>query len=571
LLTCKGALELPRITVGDLVARSFLATGITDIYGIIGTSVVDFYDKLYNYRDQIRVHTTRHEQAAVSAADALYRTSGRIGAAVVHAGPGFLNSLIGIGIASKDRVPLVLVSGGVRRRLRGTDSWLEVDQANISDGLFRSYQVITTPSEAPEQILEALKSMYKPPMGPVGIEVAEDIWKLDVDVSKDFFDEVGKIKYEHGSVDDRDIRDAMDLLEGSEKPAILVCGETVLPPGFDQDKLMAIAEKYGAFILTTGNARGACDESRKGLCLGRVGFGGGSLPADKVLEETDALIVLGNEFDDITTYGYTLLPKGDILVFSRDPWVEKRPRYYDLVKADPILVLEKLYNSLSGTKINRENWIGRVEEYRKEWMSMIKDSIEKETELVNPNQFFHLADQVLGRNRVVTAGQGTHIVYTYNHLTITKPRQFLAATNLGAMGYALPAAIGACHGQPDADILVVAGDGEIMMVIQELETLVRLGCKPKIVVVNDDSYRVLYLRQVLQKQGRVMETLLGNPDYSMLAESFGIKGFTARNNDEARRALHLLEEEGPILIEIKVDKNELPPLNLDYTLKMNAV
>lgn len=562
---------MTRMSVGDLLARAFLSAGITDIYGIIGTSVVDFYDKLYNYRDKIQVHTTRHEQAAVSAADALYRTSGRVGAAVVHAGPGFLNSLIGVGIASKDRVPLVLVSGGVRRRLRGTDSWLEVDQKAISDGLFRSYQVITAPSEAPEQVMEALKSMYKPPMGPVGIEVAEDIWKLDVDVDEGFFNEIGKLGYSHGTVDDRDIRDALDLLADSEKPAILVSGEAVLPPGFTQDKLMAIAEKYSAFILTTGNARGACDESKRGLCLGRVGFGGGSLPADKVLEETDALIVLGNEFDDITTYGYTLLPKGDILVFSRDPWVEKRPRYYDLVKADPILVMEKLFESLPESKVSRDSWLGRVEQYRKEWMGMIRDSIEKETELVNPNLFFHLADQVLSSNRIVTAGQGTHIVYTYNHLTITRPRQFLAATNLGAMGYALPAAIGACHGRPGADVLVAAGDGEIMMVIQELETIVRLGCKPKIVVVNDDSYRVLYLRQVLQKQGRVIETLLGNPDFSKLAESFGIRGFTARNNDEARSALHLLEEEGPVLIEIKVDKNELPPLNLDYTLKMNAV
>ncbi len=233
--------------------------------------------------------------------------------------------------------------------------------------------------------------------------------------------------------------------------------------------------------------------------------------------------------------------------------------------------MEKLFESLPESKVSRDSWLGRVEQYRKEWMGMIRDSIEKETELVNPNLFFHLADQVLSSNRIVTAGQGTHIVYTYNHLTITRPRQFLAATNLGAMGYALPAAIGACHGRPGADVLVAAGDGEIMMVIQELETIVRLGCKPKIVVVNDDSYRVLYLRQVLQKQGRVIETLLGNPDFSKLAESFGIRGFTARNNDEARSALHLLEEEGPVLIEIKVDKNELPPLNLDYTLKMNAV
>ncbi|MCE4606223.1 MAG: thiamine pyrophosphate-binding protein [Desulfurococcales archaeon] len=560
-----------KISIGDLLARTLIELGVEHVYGIIGTSVVDFYDKLYNYKDKLQIHTTRHEQAAVSAADAVYRVSKKPAAAIVHAGPGFLNSMVGLGIASKDRVPLILISGGVRRRLRGTDSWLEVDQASIADGISRSYQAIVDPKDAAEQIMNAVKSMYMPPMGPVIIEVAEDLWKVDTEVTQDFFGEIRSIGYSRGEAEDSDVRDVVDLLGEAEKPLILVSGEAVYPPGFKQEKLSLIAERFGAYIITSGNGRGACDESKNEYCLGRVGFGGGSLPADKALEETDALLVLGNEFDDISTYGYTLLPRGDILVASRDPWVKKRPRYYDVIETDPYALLSKLADASEGVKKNRSKWKGEIEGYRKEWISILKTSIEKETELVNPNLFFHLADQVVGRNRIITAGQGTHIVYTYNHMTVTKPGTYLAATNLGAMGYALPAALGACNADPSSEVIAVTGDGEIMMVIQELETIVRTGCKAKIIVVNDNSYRVLYLRQILQKQGRIIETLLGNPDFKMLAESFGLTAYSAGNNDEAREALRLLESDGPALIEIKVDKNEIPPLNLDYTLKMNAV
>ena len=559
------------MSIGDLLTRTLIELGVEHIYGIIGTSVVDFYDKLYSYKDKLQIHTTRHEQAAVSAADAVYRVSKKPAAAIVHAGPGFLNSMIGLGIASKDRVPLILISGGVRRRLRGTDSWLEVDQTSIADGLSRSYQAIVDPKDAVEQIKSAVKSIYMPPMGPVIIEVAEDLWRADTEVPPDFFGEIRGVGYSRGPVDESDVRDVIDLLSEAEKPVILVSGETVYPPGFKQEKLSLIAKRFGAYIITSGNGRGACDESSDEYCLGRVGFGGGSLPADKALEETDALLVLGNEFDDIATYGYTLLPRGDILVASRDPWVKKRPRYYDVIETDPYALLSKLVDASEEIKNDRSKWKEKIESYRKEWRNILKTSIEKETELVNPNLFFHLADQVIGRNRIITAGQGTHIVYTYNHMTITKPGSYLAATNLGAMGYALPAALGACHAEPSSEVVAITGDGEIMMVVQELETIVRTGCKAKIVVVNDDSYRVLYLRQILQKQGRIIETLLGNPDFKMLAESFGLTAYSAGNNHEAREALRLLEGEGPVLIEIKVDKNEIPPLNLDYTLKMNAV
>ncbi len=559
-----------RLDIGSLIAESLKRLGVRNIYGIIGTSIIDFYEILQGYTDSFNVITVRHEQVAVSAADAIYRTSKNLGVAAVHAGPGFLNSLIGLGIASKDRVPLILISGGVRRRLRGTDAWLEVDQRSIANDLVKEYILIEDPKEAPELILSGIRSMFSPPLGPIVIEVCEDLWKSEIDVDKSYFDEIKKSRPKlNKKIEPAQVNDAIDLLESAKRPLILATGELAYSPYFDQKSLMELAERFDAFIVTSGNGRGACPEDQL-RCLGRTGFGGGSLSADRAFERADALLVLGNEFDDTTTYAYTNMPEGDILVVSKDPSTKKRPKYYDLIEADPVSFLEVINERSKGKKKSNSEWQGLVKTWREEWDNLLKASIEKKTQLVNPSRFFSMLDEIIPRNRIISAGQGTHIVYTYDFLKIYEPGTFLAATNLGAMGYALPAALGASNANPDIDVVSVVGDGELMMVVQDLITIKRTNSNVKIIVVNDNSYRVLYLRQILQKGGKVFQTILDNPDFKELAESMKIKAYKATNNEEAKEAINYVRARGPMLLEILIDRNELPPLNLDYTLKMSS-
>ncbi|GBF09240.1 putative acetolactate synthase, partial [Aeropyrum pernix] len=290
------------VTVAEAVARGLVAAGVARIYGIIGTSIVDFVDALYDYRDRIDFVTTRHEQVAVSAADAEYRSTRRLAAAAVHAGPGFLNTLISLGIAAKDRVPLLLVSGGVRRRLRGLDAWLEVDQASIARPLVKYYGVVDSPGEVLDVLVEALRSIFSPPMGPAVVEIPEDLWRSQTTVSGEAFDTVPKTPVEgpglggHGKT-------LFSMLMEARRPVILATGELVYSPGFSQERLLRLAEATGAYIVVSGNGRGACPEDHP-RCLGRIGFGGGSLAADRAFENSDMVLALGHEFDDITTYGY---------------------------------------------------------------------------------------------------------------------------------------------------------------------------------------------------------------------------------------------------------------------------
>jgi len=163
-------------------------------------------------------------------------------------------------------------------------------------------------------------------------------------------------------------------------------------------------------------------------------------------------------------------------------------------------------------------------------------------------------------------------LYAYDFIKIFKPGGFLAATNLGAMSYAFPAAIGAKLANPDDEVIAIVGDGEFMMTVHDLETIKREQIPVKIIVVNDNSYRVLYLRQLLQKSGRIYETLLGNPDFVMLAESFGINGIKIDNDNKIEEGVNAITSSTnqPLLIELVIDPNDIPPFNIQQTLKMST-
>ena len=554
-------------TLAEFIVESFYNLGIRNFYGVIGTSIFDFIDTLYDWRDKVRFVTTRHEQTAVSMADAEYRVTHRPGAAVVHAGPGFLNSLLGLGVSYKDRVPLILISGGVRRRLYGSDAWLEVDQQAIAKALTK-YTVRISDEEELVEVLRALPNkIFSKPHGPIHIEVPEDLWnrKVKGEPIKRF-----TTPSEERGINMNDVDEVIEYLVKSEKPAILVCGEAI-----QEDigsYLIGLAERFDAYILTTGNARGACDESHP-LCLGRVGFGGGSIPADKVLENADVLLVLGDELDDITTYNYLIFPSGDVIAVSENPIMEKRPIYYTkLIKNDPYIFLKALHYRVTNRdiRVDKPSWREEVQGYLDEWTVMLEEAVNRRYDgYVNPARFFKVLDEKLPSEVVITGGQGVHIVYTYAFMRIRRPMRFLAATNLGGMSYAFPAAMGAKVALPEHEVIAVVGDGEFMMSVQDFETCIREKIPVKVVVVNDNSYRVLLLRQRIQKGGRVYGTILSNPSFEKLAETFGGIGYTVDDDSKISDGVKaLLESEEPFILDLRISPEDLPPLNIEASLRM---
>ncbi len=535
--------------------------GVSRAYGLIGTSILDLVDA--TKESKIRYISTRHEQVAVSMADAEGRLTGNPGVAFIHGGPGFLNSLISVANTYKDSSPLFMIAGAVKRRLSGMNSLLEVPQLDIIKPLVKTALRIDKASETDKLIGQAFSAAISAPKGPVFVEVPEDVWLLEGASTRNVRVETKSVP----EISRDDIRKVGELLRYSQKPMMLVGGGLNYSKG--SEILTRFVEKLQIPVATTGNGRGVLPEDNP-LSLGRIGFGGGNTIADSALEEADLVMAIGAGISDVTTYGYNVLPKGEVVVVDLDPLAKNKPVPYSMhLYGDAASFLNQLSESEISQTSNQE-WYRFIEKKRESWSTLLEGALAWNPKgYVNASKFFKMLDSKLPKDSLITSGQGFHILYTCAFLKIRRYGSFLAATNLGAMGFAFPAALGAKVVQPEREVIAVLGDGEFLMTLQDLETAVREKIVIKIVVVNDNSYKVLLMRQKIQKMGRVFGTLHSNPDMTKLADAFGAESMIVRDDSQIEAAVNfvLAKSEKPRIVELKVSPEDIPPFNMNASLK----
>ncbi|HUI86728.1 MAG TPA: thiamine pyrophosphate-binding protein [Nitrososphaerales archaeon] len=548
------------MNVAQLLVQRLEQFGVRRTYGLIGTSILDLVDVVGG--SGLRYLSTRFDQSAASMAVAEGKITGRPGVALLHGGPGCLNAVTAVAVAYKDSVPMMLVAGAVKRRLGGLDSWLEVPQLRLFSEITKGAYRIDRPAEADRIVSEAFWLASSAPKGPVFVEVPEDVWRLEATPMNLSYHETkpaapGGVEIEH----------VARLLKDSKAPLILAGGG--VNDVDSSDLLVRVAERFGVPVATTGNGRGAIPEDHP-LFLGRVGFGGGSAAADYALAESDLLLCVGCGLSDVSSYGYNYVPKGQVVAVTLDEKVGDRPvPYASVVQADARGFLDEVMRRGFSCSPSEE-WKAAVSKKRAEWASLLSEACSRSYPgRVNPSAFFTALDRRMSKETIVAAGQGLHIVYVYDFLRVRSPASFLAATNLGAMGYALPAALGAKLCFPAREVFAVVGDGEFMMSVQELETAVREKIGVGIVIVNDDSYRVLLMRQKIQKMGRVYGTVHRNPDVKKLAEAFGAEALVVDSDQQTEQAVSFLMEkrEGPRIVELKVSGEDMPPMNFEASMK----
>jgi len=548
------------MNVAQLVVHRLEQYGVARVYGLIGTSILDFVDAVGV--SGMRYVSTRFDQSAASMAAAEGKVMGMPGVAALHGGPGCLNAVTAVAVAYKDSVPMVLVAGAVKRRLSGLDSWLEVPQLHMFSQITKGAYRVDRPGEADRMVSEAYSLAASPPKGPVFIEVPEDVWRLEAAQTKPDYHEAAPV-----APHEVEVEHVVQLLEGSKAPLILAGGGA--NDVVSSKLLVQVAERHGLPVATTGNGRGAIPEDHP-LFLGRVGFGGGSAVADYGLAETDLLVCVGCGLSDVSSYGYNYVPKGPVVAVTLDAKAGDKPvPYAAVVQADVCSFLEALLKREFRCSPGEE-WKSAISKKRVEWGALLSEACSRSYEgRVNPSAFFAALDRKIPQDTIVAAGQGLHIVYVYDFLRMRSPASFLAATNMGAMGFALPAALGAKLSFPDREVLAVLGDGEFMMSVQELETAARERVGVGVVIVNDDSYRVLLVRQKLQKMGRIYGTLHKNPDVKKLAEAFGIDALVVDSNQGISEGVSFLagRREAPRILELKISAEDMPPMNFEASMK----
>ena len=551
----------------QVLIEGIKAMGAKRIYGVIGTSNISFVDALYDHQEEIRYVSCRHEQVAASMADAEGRLTGIPGVALTHSGPGTLNALISVGNSYKDCSPMILLSGAVKKKLRGSDGMLEADHQSIFAPLCKGVFRLEEGERAGAVFSKAYTLAMSGARGPVLIEVPEDVWGEEIGGGPPAF----RLAVEYRPpLHVEDVWRSLELVKGARRPLLLAGGGVAYARC--SDLLVRFAEALRAPVITTGNGRGTIPEDHP-LCLGRAGFGGGNTVADTALSEAEVVLGLGCTLSDMTTYEYTLPVNGEVILVNIDleAMLTSRFRAQYMIEAD---VKDFLTEALGAVKNYRpplrDEWWGLLEPVRLEWKNMVDAAIASDKVPLSPGRVVHELGRLLPPGHIVSVGGGTHLLYPMAFLPCREPLTFLSAVNFGAMGFGFPAALAAKLVYPEREVVAILGDGDFMMTLQDLETACREGIKVRVLVINDNMYRVLNIRQRLQCQGRVLGTCHGNPDFAALARSFGASGWRLERVEDIAGVLgEALAAPGPAVVDVIIDPDDLPPLNLEASLRMS--
>ena len=559
---------MTQMSGGEALVFGLEKMGAKNLYGIMGTSVLGFFDALYAAQDKIHYISCRHEQVAASMADVEGRLTGLPGIAIVHSGPGALNALISVANAYKDCSPMILITGAVKSRLKGTDGMLEAPHLEIFKPLVKGAYRVTSVEQIPTLLSTAYQTCLSGARGPVLIEVPEDIWREHADIDTALF----HFEVPPATAPTEDpVRTILAALMTASRPLILA-GYGVAYAGASSD-LLRFVETLNIPVVTTGNGRGVVSEDHP-LSLGRLGFGGGSPVADAAFQKCDVLLTLGCGVSDMVTYEYSLATDADVHMINLDPESTEKPVYVEShLCCDVGLALQTLNRLVAAENLPaKASWSQHLDEARASWQFLLQTAAEQLKSPLSPSYVFSKLDAMLSPQAITCGGAGMHVVYANDYLKARGPHQFLAAVNFGAMGFGMAAAMAAKQCLPAREVIAVLGDGEFMMALQDLETVVREKLAIKIFIVNDNSYRVLEFKQRLNYQGHVIGTQHKNPDFMKLADAFGLPGIRLDKPADVEAGIaRALKQSGPVLIEIVTDPEDLPPTNVDATIRMGQV
>jgi acetolactate synthase-1/2/3 large subunit len=519
----------------EIVLRCLRAEGVDLVFGYPGGAIMPLYDALDG--SGVRHVLTRHEQGAVFAAEGYARVTGKVGVAMATSGPGATNLVTGIADAKMDSVPLVCITGQVRTAMIGTDAFQETDVFGVTLSLTKWSRLVRTIDEIPDAIAEGFYWARSGRPGPVVIDIPTDILKAKKEFS-------GPLKFKpHARPADAKAESTFSdaivaLLQRATRPVALVGAGAKLSGAIPE--LRRLLDDLNVPTFATVHGLGAVPPQSP-YYLGMVGMHG-TRAANTALHETDLLMVFGARLDDRVTGDPTrFAPNAKIVHFEIDPAQLDRVRTCDLPVIGNLADTIPAFHA-EARKASLPDWSG--------WRAVACGAERAELDprgLAQPTiRFLDELFSRLPQDNVIIADVGQHQMWAAQRYRSSSPRGFITSGGLGAMGFALPAAVGVQLAKPDTCVLCVSGDGGFQMNIQELATVHRLGLPIKMVIVDNKYLGMVRQWQQLFYERNYAETdLSDNPDFVEIAKAYKIRGW--RLNEAAMVEFPVSAETGDLI------------------------
>ncbi len=540
-----------KLTGAQILLKMIKEEGIDTIFGYPGGAVIDIYDAIAK-QNQIRHILVRHEQGAVHAADAYARANKSVGVALVTSGPGATNTVTGIASAHSDSIPLVIFTGQVPTALIGNDAFQEVDTVGITRPCTKHNYLVKDINRLASTIKEAFHLASSGRPGPVLVDLPKDVMQTIIDYKKPGNVSLKSYKPNY-KPNKKQLTKVVELIQNAKKPVIFAGGGVILSKASDQITTLAKM----ANIPVTGSLMGlGAFPGSDPLWLGMLGMHG-TYRANMSIGHCDLIIAAGVRFDDRVTGSIdTFAPHAKIVQIDIDPTsIHKNIKVQCPIVGDCKTALEGIIQLMGNKTFDRHSeWIGQIQE----WKETTPLKYDQGEEIIKPQFVIEKLYELTKGDAIITTEVGQNQMWAAQYYHFDKPNHFITSGGLGAMGFGLPAAIGAKAACPDKLVVDVAGDGSIQMNIQELMTAVESGLDVKIVILNNQ-----YLGMVRQWQELFYDkvysstSMINAPDFVKLAEAYGAKGLRCEKPDEVEATLSEgLNSKGTIVMDFIVDREE---------------
>ena len=540
-----------------VLMRALADEGVEVLWGYPGGAVLYIYDELYK-QDKVQHVLVRHEQAAVHAADAYSRSTGKVGVCLVTSGPGVTNAVTGIATAYMDSIPMVIISGQVPTAAIGQDAFQECDTVGITRPCVKHNFLVKDVRDLAATVKKAFFIARTGRPGPVLIDIPKDISKTPCQyepvktVSLRSYNPVTK---GHSG----QIRKAVSLLLSAKRPYIYTGGGIILADA--SRELNQFADLLGYPVTNTLMGLGGYRASDKKF-LGMLGMHG-TYEANMAMQNCDVLIAIGARFDDRVIgdpQHFSSRPRKIIHIDIDPSSISKRVKVDIPIVGDVKEVLKELIEQLQhaehgpDTEALRE-WWKDIEGWR------AKDCLkyDRKSEIIKPQYVVEKLWELTDGNAYVCSDVGQHQMWAAQFYRFDKPRRWINSGGLGTMGFGLPAAMGVKMAHPDSEVVCITGEGSIQMCIQELSTCKQYDTPIKIISLNNRYLGMVRQWQQIEYSKRYSHSYMDAlPDFVKLAEAYGHVGIRVEKTSEVEPALKeaLRLKDRTVFLDFQTDPTE---------------
>ena len=547
-----------KMKAGEAVIEILRQEGVSHIFGIVGSSFLDILDPLYDRSDPEFIGV-RHEQGAALMADGFSRISGKPSVVLVTNGPGVLNLTFGIGSAYVAHSPVIVLAPSASREHQYRDSTQEFDQVALFKPITKACFPVNKTERLPDALRHAFRVATSGKMGPVMVDIPRDLLP-GVEVEMESLPPETYRTGQTRSRGDRNLIDkAANLLLSAQRPVIVAGGGVQWSNAADE--VTRMAELIGAAI-TTSYGRADAVPNDHPMYLGHLGRLG-SEEGIEAMRQADVILAVGTRLGQSTTfYDNRYIPTdAKIIQIEIDP--EELGRNYPLavgIEGDAKAVMEGLLEQVQQAEPRpNQQWVNDIGDLAARRKRRLDDEGKLSSLPVKPQRVYAELRRVMPRDAIIALDAGLAPNFGQDRLNYYEPRSLMTSLDLGGLGFSFPAALGANFAAPDRPVVNFNGDGGFLFNAQEFATAVRYGLKVVTVIMNNNCWGSEKAYQRYAFNERYVGADTNNPRFDKYAELFGGTGFyVERPEDIGNAFLEALNTDGPSIIEIPIDPDEMP-------------